>query len=144
MAKRAIARVSRAIPAPPEQVFDAWTDVRQAKQWMFADEKDGFSHCEIDPRVGGRCSFGIIRDGELIDHVGTYLAIERPRLIRYSFGIPAETPDEDIVQVDIAPADQGSEVIVTVELHPNWADYVAPTETAFGGMLESLGRHFRT
>lgn len=143
MAKSGLARVSRTIPATPEQVFEAWTNVQLAKQWMFADDRDGFVHCEIDPRVGGRCAFGVVRDGELIDHVGTYLAIERPSLIRYSFGIPAETPDEDVVQVDIAPATGGSEVTVTVELHPNWAEYVAPTEKAFGKMLESLEGLFR-
>lgn len=141
MTTKPIARVSRPIPARPEQVFDAWTQVDQARKWMFADEKDGFGHCRIDARVGGRYAFGIIRDGELIDHQGTYLEIERPRRIAYSFGIPAESPDEDIVHVDIAPAGAGSEVTVTVELHPNWADYVAPTETAFGRMLESLARH---
>jgi len=54
-----------------ERVFDAWLDPAKASQFLFTTPTGKMARVEIDARVGG--SFNITRrDGEDVEHVGTY------------------------------------------------------------------------
>ena len=69
-------RITRRFNASIERVFDAWLDPEKAGKWLFATPTGKMVRVEIDPRVGG--SFNITRrESEDIEHVGTYLEIDR-------------------------------------------------------------------
>ena len=132
------ATVTRRFNASPERVFDTWLDPEKVMKWMFPN--GDIVRVEIDPRVGGSFSFVDRRDGEEVDHTGEYLEIDRPRRLVFTWGIPQYSPDFDRVIVDIVPVDTGSEVTLTHELHPDWAEYLDRTKDAWTIMLEAMAK----
>lgn len=55
---------------------------------MFATPTGQIARCEIDARVGGTFTIVDRRGGDDIVHAGTYVALERPRLIVFTFSVP--------------------------------------------------------
>ncbi|WP_328478357.1 SRPBCC domain-containing protein [Actinoplanes sp. NBC_00393] len=86
-------RMTRQLPATPEEVFDAYTDAEKQKIWFsILDEEPGIVEIEVDLRVGGKQTavWGPDPDN-LIRETQTFLEIERPRrLVTESTGV---TPD---------------------------------------------------
>ncbi|MBO3103999.1 SRPBCC family protein [Cellulomonas fengjieae] len=86
-------RMTRILPASPEEVFDAYTDAEKQKIWFsILDEEPGIVEIEVDLRVGGRQTavWGPDRD-TLFREVQTFQVIDRPhRLVTESTG---STPD---------------------------------------------------
>ncbi len=82
-------RVSRVLPAPPEEVFDAYTDAEKQKIWFsILDTEPGVVEITVDLRVGGTQTaiWGPDRD-TLFKEVQTFLEIDRPhRLVTESTG----------------------------------------------------------
>ncbi|MFG2071290.1 SRPBCC family protein [Nonomuraea maritima] len=82
-------RMTRVLPATPEEVFDAYTDAEKQKIWFsILDEQPGVVEIEVDLRVGGRQTavWGPDRD-TLFRETQTFLVIERPhRLVTESVG----------------------------------------------------------
>ena len=82
-------RMSRHLPATPEEVFDAYTDAEKQKIWFsILDEEPGVVEIEVDLRVGGtqKATWGPDRD-TLFTEVQTFLEIDRPnRLVTESTG----------------------------------------------------------
>jgi len=94
--------------APPEKVFDAWLDPAIARRFAFATPTGQMIVAEIDPRVGGKFTFTDRRpDMGDVAHVGEYLEIERPRRLKFSFGVPQFNPDFTTVTLDFKPAGGG-------------------------------------
>ncbi|WP_315094359.1 SRPBCC domain-containing protein [uncultured Cellulomonas sp.] len=74
-------RMTRVLPATPEQVFDAYTDAEKQKIWFsILDEEPGVVEIEVDLRVGGQQTavWGPDRD-TLFHETQTFLVIDRPR-----------------------------------------------------------------
>ncbi|MFD2923753.1 SRPBCC family protein [Halobacillus naozhouensis] len=136
MNEKVKAVVTHPFTQSPEEIFKAWLDPEIVKKWMFPNGDVG--RIEIDPRVGGSFSFVDHRDGMAIDHRGDYLEIGYPHRIVFTWGIPEDSPDKDRVEINIAPTDSGSKLTLTVEMDPNWADYIQPTEKAWSMMLNSM------
>ena len=64
-------RVVRDIAAPPEAVFDAWTDPASLRIWMAPDPATvGAADC--DARIGGAFRIVMIDASGSIEHAGTY------------------------------------------------------------------------
>src|SRR5207244_1103972 len=124
-------RVVRSFAAPAEHVFNAWLDPSSIGKWMFgpALREEEVLHLEIDPRVGGKFSFLVHRQGTEIDHVGTYREIDRPRRLVFTWGIVGS--DESRVTIDIRAQDEGCELTLTHDLDPAWAEYAGRTEAAW-------------
>jgi uncharacterized protein YndB with AHSA1/START domain len=124
--------------AAPERVFDAWLSPDLLGQWMFGAKvrDEEILRISVDGRVGGSFSFLVRRQGEEIDHVGTYLEIDRPRRLVFTWGIGEG--DTSRVIIDIVPSGTGCELTLTHELHPDWADYAARTEAGWTKMLGLL------
>jgi uncharacterized protein YndB with AHSA1/START domain len=86
-------RMTRQLPATPEEVFDAYTDAEKQKIWFsILDEKPGIVEIEVDLRVGGKQTAVWGPDpGNLFRETQTFMEIERPhRLVTESTGV---TPD---------------------------------------------------
>ena len=133
-------RVSRWFDASPERVFDAWLTPGLIGKWMFgpALREEEVLRIELDAQVGGTFSFLVRRQGELIDHVGRYLEIDRPLRLVFTWGTDRDPPDSSRVSVDIVRLENGAELTLLHQLHPDWADYADRVEAAWTKMLDTL------
>jgi len=99
--------VTRRFAVPPDRVFDAWLDAAWVGRWMFGpgvrDER--IRHLTLDPRAGGRFSFAVERQGQVVDHVGNYLEIDRPRRLVFTWGVNGSGSSR--VTVTLAPSAGG-------------------------------------
>ncbi|MFI2710681.1 SRPBCC domain-containing protein [Micromonospora sp. NPDC018662] len=82
-------RMTRQLPARPDEVFDAYTDAEKQKVWFsILDEEPGIVEIEVDLRVGGKQTavWGPSPDA-LFRETQTFLEIDRPhRLVTESTG----------------------------------------------------------
>ena len=110
-------RMTRQLPATPEEVFDAYTDAEKQKIWFtILDDKLGVVEIEVDLRVGGKqlAVWGPNRD-TLFREEQTFLEIDRPhRLVTESTGSEPDgnTMTTHVVMTFEANADG---TLVTVE-----------------------------
>jgi len=135
-------RASRSFAAPPEWVFDAWLDPARIGTWMFgaAARDEEVLHLKVDPRVGGKFSFLVRRQGSEIDHVGTYREIDRPRRLVFTWGVAGQSSDESVVTIEIRGTDAGCDLTLTHEMDPKWTDYASRTEAGWIKMLNGLAQ----
>jgi uncharacterized protein YndB with AHSA1/START domain len=131
-------RVTRAFRAPAERVFDAWLDPQRAGKWLFATPEGEMVRVEIDPRVGGSYAFVDRRDGEDVAHTGTYLEIDRPRRLVFTFSVEKYSQDADRVTIDIVPLESGCELTLTHEMSAEYAEYAGRAEEGWTGILAKL------
>lgn len=82
-------RMTRLLPATPEEVFDAYTDAEKQKIWYsILDVEPGIVEIEVDLRVGGKQTavWGPNRN-ELFHETQVFKVIDRPhRLVTTSTG----------------------------------------------------------
>jgi uncharacterized protein YndB with AHSA1/START domain len=133
-----LVRLIRRFSVRPERVFDAFLDPALAGRFMFATPTGQMTKVEIDPRVGGSFAFVDRRDGRDVSHVGTYLEIDRPRRLVFSFAVGGVSSDPDRVAIEIVPLATGCELTLTHEMKPEWAEYVDRTEAGWGMILQGL------
>lgn len=129
--------VRRRIAATPEQVYDAWLDPESLGRWLFATPDGRMERCEVDARVGGGFRLDERRGGELAEHWGTYVELDRPRRLAFDFGTSFEaTPTR--VTVTIATDGDGS--LVTLTHDGVWSDWEERTRHGWGMILDGLAR----
>jgi uncharacterized protein YndB with AHSA1/START domain len=133
-----VVRVSRHYDVSAERVFDAWLDVEKARQFLFATSTGQMVRAEIDARVGGTFNFTDRRDGVDAEHVGTYLEIDRPRRLVFTFHTERGSTDLSRVTIDIVPRGSGCELSLTHEIDPKWAPYRDRTEAGWTTILAGL------
>jgi uncharacterized damage-inducible protein DinB/uncharacterized protein YndB with AHSA1/START domain len=133
------ARVTHHFRASPERVFDAWLDPDMIGRFMFGPHlrDEQIVRLSSDPRIGGKFSFVVRRQGEEIDHVGEYLELDRPRRLVFTWAV-ADDADDSRVVIDIEPAELGSELTLTHEMQEKWADFVPRAREAWSKMLNAL------
>ena len=126
--------------ASPERVFDAWLDVTLIGRWMFgpAVRDESIVRLALEPKVGGKFSFVVNRQGTEVDHVGEYLEIQRPRLLVFTWATRDSLPDTSRVIVEITPREQGCDVKLTHVMSPDWATFVDKAAASWTKMLTAL------
>jgi uncharacterized protein YndB with AHSA1/START domain len=146
MDSRIEAKVSHRFQAPAERVYDAWLDAEQVRLWMAAALK-GFGlagdirRVEIDARVGGKFFFSDMRDGTEAKHWGTYLELDRPRKIVFTWIVDeGEESNPSIVTLTIRSETDGCLATIVHEMDAQWLDYIARTEAGWGRMLDAIER----
>lgn len=95
--------LQRAIPAPVDRVFSAWTDPKSIKGW-FAPPDTETPLAEVDLRVGGRYRIGFKEKGVDVLRVvsGVYREIRPPNHLVFTW-CWEDDPDnhETVVTVDL-------------------------------------------
>lgn len=126
-------RLTRPIKASAERVFDAWLDPAMLQRFMVGIQvrDEELVHIKVDARVGGRFSFLVRRAGQLIDHVGAYREIDRPRRLVFTWGVDEKQGDKSVVSIDIDPSADGCVLTLTHELDPAWAEYAERTQAGW-------------
>ena len=138
--------ITRLFDAPPEVVFEAWTDPEHLAQWW---GPEGFTNpvCELDVRVGG--SWRIIMraaDGALYPCRGVYLEIVAPeRLVFTNIAVDDQgTPVLDGLTTVTFEEEDGTTKLTlrtrAVALVPGAVEKLAGMDTGWGMSLDRLAR----
>ena len=138
-------RVTRYFEASPERVFDAWLVPRSLGQWMFGPRvrDENVVRLDVDPRVGGSFSLKVERNGELIDHVGQYLEIERPHRLVFTWAVKDDSDDAPSeVRIDVEASGSGCVLTLVHHMDAKWSDYADRTRDAWATMLDALANLF--
>ena len=136
--RSAVVRVTHRFAAPPERVFDAWLDADKMRAWMRGPAlHDEVLKATIDARVGGGFEYTVRRNGQVIEHYGSYREIDRPRRLVFTFevkGMEGDAPS--LVTLDFAEAGAGTELTLThAGVLPEYA------ERTQGGWTKILEAH---
>lgn len=137
------ATVERQFEVASEKVFDAWLDADRLAQWMFGPNvrDEEIVRLTIDPKVGGRFSYVVNRNGSEIDHIGEYRAIERPDKLIFTWSVAPDPIDSSLVAIDISSLGVGCKLTLVHQLQPDWAHFVDRVAGSWNKMLEALARH---
>ena len=107
--------VRRTLPAAPARVYAEWTDPDALADWMCPRPARCLS-VSLEPHVGGAVRFEIEEDGVAFSVWGRFLALEPPRLIRFTWSC-STWPDpgvESVVTVALEEVGHG-ETAMTIE-----------------------------
>ncbi len=107
-------RVKREIRAPAEVLFDAWLDPASLGTWL---RPSGVreTRAETDPREGGTFRIVMIDDEAAVVHSGTYLEIDRPRRLVFTWSSPVTGHRDTVVTVTFRTTDEAD--VTVVEIH---------------------------
>jgi len=138
--------MTRVIPAPPAEVFDAYTDAEKQKVWFsLLSEEPGIVEIDVDLRVGGvqHAKWGPSAD-QLFWEDQTFLEIDRPhRLVTSSTG---GTPDGDTmttrVEITFEDADGGTLMTVNQSGFPTEEMRDFFTTYAWVGAFDRIAAYF--
>jgi uncharacterized protein YndB with AHSA1/START domain len=138
------AKVVHRFKASAEQVYDAWLDPMKVHVWMAAALKSmglpgDIQRIEIDARVGGKFFFSDLRKGVEAKHWGTYLELDRPRRIVFTWLVSeSDEADPSKVTLTIAPEADGCMATIVHEMDSKWAEYIPQTESGWRTMLQQV------
>lgn len=132
-------RVTQLFSASPQQVFNMWLDPEQIPNWMFGPKvrEEQILAIDIDPKVRGRFSFRVLREGEELDHHGEYVAIDRPRRLAFTWAVRGHGPNSRI-NINIIALGDGCELTLTHLIPPEAADYKDRVTESWKKMLNHL------
>jgi uncharacterized protein YndB with AHSA1/START domain len=144
MESKVEAKVSHRFQATAERVYDAWLDPQQVRVWMAAAQRSfglagDIRRIEIDARVGGKFLFSDMRDGAEAKHWGTYLELDRPRKIVFTWIVAeSEEANPSTVTLTIQPEADGCLATIVHAMDAKWLDFVSRTETGWARMLQEI------
>ncbi|MGV0812890.1 SRPBCC domain-containing protein [Mycolicibacterium boenickei] len=104
----ATVRVQRLMPATPDVVFDQWLDPDSLREWM-CPRPVRCVDVVVEPRVGGLVRFEVDDSGTGVLITGQFLAIERPRVLRFTWSNSdwADPTTVSVVNVEFEPVGEG-------------------------------------
>lgn len=144
MSKTIEAKVTYQMKSAAERVYDAWLNPELVRVWMASALKTaGLSgdirHIEIDARVGGKFLFSDMRNDVEARHWGTYLELDRPRRIVFTWIVDeSEEANPSKVTLTLVPDGTGCVATIVHEMDAQWAEYVSRTESGWSRMLQHV------
>ncbi|RLA08307.1 MAG: SRPBCC domain-containing protein [Gammaproteobacteria bacterium] len=96
--------ITRTIHAPIEQVFDAWLNPELLTRFILPAPGMPQPEVENDPRENGRFTIIMHVGDDHVPHTGSYLELDRPRRLVFSWESPYST-DDSTVTLDFAEID---------------------------------------
>jgi uncharacterized protein YndB with AHSA1/START domain len=110
-------QLQRRFDAPPERVFDAWTNPEVLRQWWSAGDMTP-GEVEIDLREGGRYRLSMVTSsGETHTVSGEYKEIRPPARLAYTWAWemgPAVMDTEPVTLVEVDFEEDGDGTTVTL------------------------------
>ncbi len=134
MSGPAFLEVVRRLPAPIAEVFRWWTEPELLARWM---TPIGTVEADVDLRVGGSLRI-VMRSGDtVIEHSGTFLEINPPGRLVFTWASPFTGDEPSLVTVDLEP--DGDRATVVRLHHSQLPDAVAESHRGgWGTMLDRL------
>jgi uncharacterized protein YndB with AHSA1/START domain len=88
-----VLEIERRYDAPPERVWQAWTDPRALSRWFGPGDEGSVTQADVDVRPGGRYTIAFrTADGEEHRVSGAYEDVDEPRKLSFSWAWQS-TPD---------------------------------------------------
>jgi uncharacterized protein YndB with AHSA1/START domain len=109
-----VARIEVVLPAPIDEVYDAWTEPKTMARWL---SPIGHSEVEADVRVGG--TFRVVMGDMRIEHTGEYLAVEPPRRLSFTWQSPYTGDEPSVVTVILTADGEGTHLLLVHERLPD-------------------------
>ncbi|RLA12703.1 MAG: SRPBCC domain-containing protein [Gammaproteobacteria bacterium] len=130
--------VTQVIDAPLERVFDAWLNPEMLSRFMLPMPGMPEPKTEVDGRQGGRFTIHMEVGEEVIPHSGTYLEIDRPNRLVFSWESPFAA-DGSTVTLEFSAQDSDSTVLMLT--HERFIDEESRNnhEAGWGCILKLLG-----
>jgi uncharacterized protein YndB with AHSA1/START domain len=130
--------VTRRFGAPRQAVWAAWTNPGIAGRWLFTSPNSETHSAELDVRVGGAWTITDRREGVDYTAVGEYLAVEPPRRLAFTFGMPQFSPSFGRVIVTLEADGRGCLMALRQEDLP--LEHHEPTILGWEQMFDTLGQ----
>jgi uncharacterized protein YndB with AHSA1/START domain len=107
-------RLEKPLSVPPERVFAAFVDAEQFRNWW---GPAGFAVLDLQFDVVEGRDYRIVMkppDGDVFHIRGTFLAVEAPRRLAYTFVYEEPHPDdqETLVTLTLVPTDPGTRLVL--------------------------------
>ncbi|MBX2853238.1 MAG: SRPBCC domain-containing protein [Phycisphaeraceae bacterium] len=111
--------LTKLIPAPPEQAFDAWVVPGVRMKWWAAQQGMFCDLCEIDAQVGGRYRINMKTPDRGHEYIvaGEFTIFDRPRRLAFTWSWepgsedpnePGSSTTDTTVSIQFEPADGGT------------------------------------
>jgi uncharacterized protein YndB with AHSA1/START domain len=133
-----VVTVRREIAAPADVLFDAWLDADSLGAWL---RPSGIreTRAETDPREGGGFRVVMVTDEDEILHRGTYLEIDRPRRLVFTWSSPSTRHRDSVVTVTFTTSGPATVVEVHQRGLPD-AEAQTSHEAGWSDALHELAR----
>jgi uncharacterized protein YndB with AHSA1/START domain len=129
--------ISKIIHAPIEKVFDAWLDPETLAQFILPSPGMPQPDVENDPREGGRFTIVMHVGEDDIPHTGSYLTLERPNRLKFSWESPYST-DDSTVTLDFIAIDETTTSIELTHVKFLHEEARSDHEGGWGNILDKL------
>ena len=113
--------VRRRLPAPPQVVFDSWTDPEQVRQWL-GGSATSVPDASIDLREGGIYEYKILSpEGVSSKILGTFLTVREPELLIFTWVVENDAGRSPETTVTVEFRDLGDETEIVI-VHEGFLD----------------------
>lgn len=129
--------ISKTVHAPIERVYDAWLDPAMLTRFILPASGMPNPEVENEPREGGRFTIVMHVGDERIPHSGTYLVLDRPHHIEFSWESPYST-DDSVVTLQFEALDDNRTRVDLIHLRFLNDEARANHEGGWGKILEEL------
>ena len=132
-----IVQLRRRVSASAEEIFDLWTKPELMARWMspFPGAVDCKASCDL--RLGGAFSLVMSSKESSREVSGTYVEIDRPRKLVFTWIGPLTNNVNTLVTVELNPRGDETDVVVTHERLPTPAIHEGHTK-GWGHILDHL------
>lgn len=131
-------RISRVLPASPNEVFAAWLDAEGMKSWLCPGAVQT-TVVEIDARVGGRFKI-VMRDGDVdYVHTGEYREIDPPRRLVFTWISSLTNNEPSLVTIRFNKKGNRTELVLAHERLPS-RDSADKHKNGWTSILEKLSQ----
>jgi uncharacterized protein YndB with AHSA1/START domain len=132
-----IVQIRRRVNAPAEQIFDLWTRPDLMVRWMspFPGAVDCKASCDLRP--GGAFSLVMSSKESKREVSGTYVEIDRPRKLVFTWIGPLTNNVNTLVTVELTSRGDETDLVLTHERLPTPAIHEGHTR-GWGNILDHL------
>ncbi len=128
--------LERVLPAPPADVFHAWTEPESLRVFMCPT---GITKTDVeaDVRVGGRFRI-VMHEGDVPRvHEGEYRVVEPPSRLVFTWHSHATGPGGSLVTITLAPHADGTRLVLVHEQLPS-EDIAGRHRNGWSSILDKL------
>ena len=101
--------ISREFRASPEIIFDAWIKPEIMKNWLFKSPVNKIVRVTANPQANGVFSIvELTENGDIIDHFGQYICVDRPTKLEFTLEVPKHFPGVTEVSLTLGRTPEGS------------------------------------